>query len=336
MKRRADSPAQLLRVWQISGQELVAIPVEELSDVRSLKRHLQKTCGLPPRFRQRLLHDGEALEDDVLLDSPIDVNLAILPLVASAAEQANELAEAARRGISDRVEEFLKQAQDPDAVNSIGETPLCQAAKFGNTAVVELLLEAGADKDKPSLLAWVSLVSTGHSQLTPLGLACQHGHQDIVRLVLDCNANVHKESDGNLPLIWAASKKCPEIVHLLLEARADAHKTSEGSRGRWPPIFVAVSLGDVETTRLLLEGQADINEDRNDFVTPLGLAAWIGDMDITALLLEGRADAEKPSGGVSAIELPTSEPVVGGEHCCRTYQECLDYAHLLREWRYDG
>ena len=51
--------------------------MEELSDVQSLKEHLQTICGLPPRFRQKLLHHGEALEDDVALDSPIDVNLIV-------------------------------------------------------------------------------------------------------------------------------------------------------------------------------------------------------------------------------------------------------------------
>ena len=144
--------------------------------MQSLKEHLQKICGLPPRFRQKLLHAGEALEDDVALDSPIDVNLVILPLLSPTAEQANELTQAARNGLAFRVEEVLNLAQDPDAANIKGETPLCEAAKMGFTNVAELLLEAGADKDKDSRHSRHSFVGHGRlgvvsTQLTPLGLA---------------------------------------------------------------------------------------------------------------------------------------------------------------------
>ena len=53
----------MLRVWTVSGEELAALPVEEQSDVRSLKQHLQRFHGLP-RFRQRLLCNGSSLDDD--------------------------------------------------------------------------------------------------------------------------------------------------------------------------------------------------------------------------------------------------------------------------------
>ena len=93
MKRNFDPSAQLIPVRQLPGEEVAAILVQELSNVESLKQHLQQTCVLSPRFRQQVLHDGVALEDDVVLDSPKDVSMVVLPLLRHTAEQADELLE---------------------------------------------------------------------------------------------------------------------------------------------------------------------------------------------------------------------------------------------------
>ena len=338
MKRKFDPSAQLIRVRQLSGKELAAIPVEELTDVQSLKQHLQQTCGLPPRCRQKLLHDGAALEDDMVLDCPKDVCLVVLPLLRPTAEQADELVEAVRMGRIGCVEEILNRAQDPDAAGTQGETPLCVAAKLRSAYIAELLLEAGADKDKPSLMLQYL------RGITPLGVACQNGHTDMVRLMLEFSASVQKESAGVLPLSWASAKGKPEIVRLLLDARADAGETSAG---RVAPVLVAAALGCVETMRLLLESGADMEEQEDcGSLTPLGLAAWGDCGDVTRLLLERRADMEKHSGGIPVIELAAPGTALllsqagvrrrgtsskdARERCRLTYLEVLSCARRLR------
>ena len=45
----------MLHIRMLSGEELASLPVEEVSDVRELKRLLNRRHGQPPRFRQRLL-----------------------------------------------------------------------------------------------------------------------------------------------------------------------------------------------------------------------------------------------------------------------------------------
>ena len=62
----------MLRVTLLSGEE-VQVPVEELSDVKALKHRLYRQHGLPPPFKQRLLHEGNTLEDAVKLDSVMDL-----------------------------------------------------------------------------------------------------------------------------------------------------------------------------------------------------------------------------------------------------------------------
>ena len=62
----------MLRVRKLSGDEVASVAFAELSDVKSLKQRLHQQHGLPPRFRQRLLHLGNTLSDAVMLDSVMD------------------------------------------------------------------------------------------------------------------------------------------------------------------------------------------------------------------------------------------------------------------------
>uniref|UniRef100_A0A8C3BWM4 Cyclin-dependent kinase 4 inhibitor D n=1 Tax=Cairina moschata TaxID=8855 RepID=A0A8C3BWM4_CAIMO len=61
---------------------------------------------------------------------------------------ADELANAAARGDVQRVRELLDGAADPNAVNSFGRTPI-QVMMLGSPRVAELLLQRGADPNRP-------------------------------------------------------------------------------------------------------------------------------------------------------------------------------------------
>ena len=94
-------PAAMLHIRMLSGEEVASIPVEELSDVRSLKRQLSQLKGLPPRFRQRLFgcgSRGSPLDDDMKLDSPTDLELVLLTYSVASPAEADELVTAARDG----------------------------------------------------------------------------------------------------------------------------------------------------------------------------------------------------------------------------------------------
>ena len=87
----------MLRITLLSGEELASLPLTELSDVKALKQRLHQQHGLPPRFRQRLLHDGNPLDDDVQLDTEMDLQAVIAALNATS-EECSELCEAAASG----------------------------------------------------------------------------------------------------------------------------------------------------------------------------------------------------------------------------------------------
>ncbi|CAE7221135.1 MTR1 [Symbiodinium natans] len=88
--------------------------VAELSDVRALKQRLHEQQGLPPRFRQRLLHEGCTLEDGVKLDSEMDLQVVVLTFSDVSDDQRRALVFAARDGNVVKVEAMLQIPMDPD------------------------------------------------------------------------------------------------------------------------------------------------------------------------------------------------------------------------------
>uniref|UniRef100_A0A8C6VXP2 BTB (POZ) domain containing 11a n=2 Tax=Nothobranchius furzeri TaxID=105023 RepID=A0A8C6VXP2_NOTFU len=124
--------------------------------------------------------------------------------------------------------DLVKQAVNllgPDGINSMSEqgmTPLMYSCVRGDEAMVQMLLDAGADinSEHPS-------VYPETRQATPLTFAVLHGHVPVVQLLLDNRANVEgalqdgAENYTETPLQLAAAAGNFELVSLLLERGAD-------------------------------------------------------------------------------------------------------------------
>ena len=82
----------------MSGQEVATIPFAESGEVRALKQRLHRLHGIPSRFRQRLLCCGDALDDSVKLDSPMDLELVLLAYSTASKTQGIKLLSAAEIG----------------------------------------------------------------------------------------------------------------------------------------------------------------------------------------------------------------------------------------------
>ena len=79
------------------------MPKAEVSNVRAVKRRLQKLHGLPSRFRQRLIFQGTILDDDDdKLESSLDLVLVLQPFSIASQTQADELVAAAEDGSVDK------------------------------------------------------------------------------------------------------------------------------------------------------------------------------------------------------------------------------------------
>ena len=93
----------------LSGEAVTSIPVEEIQDVKGLKQRLTQLHGLPPRFRQRVLFNGENLKDEMTLDYPLDLELVLLTFADVSQSQMLDLEAAATQGSISQVGSLKQQ-----------------------------------------------------------------------------------------------------------------------------------------------------------------------------------------------------------------------------------
>ncbi|XP_029379452.1 ankyrin repeat- and BTB/POZ domain-containing protein 3-B isoform X2 [Echeneis naucrates] len=128
--------------------------------------------------------------------------------------------------------DMVKQAVNllgPDGINSMSEqgmTPLMYACVRGDEAMVQMLLDAGADinSEVPNSVHKHPSVFPETRQATPLTFAVLHGHVPVVQLLLDAKANVEgslqdgMENYTETPLQLAAAAGVPWTLHTWLES----------------------------------------------------------------------------------------------------------------------
>ena len=103
------------------------------------------------------------------------------------------------------------------------------------------------------------LVGTMHeSDLTRrLILACEYGHPDLVRVLVQAGANVHQlDSRGNSPLVTACRYGHAAIVALLLQIGVGVDQPNASGLAA---LHVASERGHVEAVQCLLDARAEID-----------------------------------------------------------------------------
>ena len=112
------------------------------------------------------------------------------------------------------------------------------AAGKGDTAVVEALLEAGADVEAKDSHGW-----------TALHIAAMEGHSAVVKVLLEAGADVNaKDNTDGTALLNAAMIGHYAIIKTLLEAGANVEaKDNHG----WTALSLAAMRGDTAIVKLL-------------------------------------------------------------------------------------
>ena len=250
-----------------------------------------------------------------LLEKRVDVNAPI--------KGETPLSAACNEGYESVVSLLLDNGTDPSVPNKFSETPLHIAVSSrydDDTSTAEMLLSAGAnvnalDRDgaTPLFLAcergkteFVRLLLSrranpniaieGQYTWYPIHEACTGLHYDVVRLLLDYNADVNvRDEFGETALHRVVSfgdtesdKSCCGLVQLLLDAGADVNAAS--IKGK-TPLYIACSNGLDSTVMKMLERGAKVNGiDGKEKKRPLNAACRNQHMSVVQLLLTNGAN----------------------------------------------
>ncbi|KAL8708801.1 MAG: hypothetical protein Q9220_006362 [cf. Caloplaca sp. 1 TL-2023] len=215
-----------------------------------------------------------------------------------AENQREALLSAVKQGDDLLLEVAIAEGANVNAKGADGNAPLHLAAMMGNPDIVQLLIDHKANVDITSTPRGDALARKFNGSRTPLHWACDKGHEETARLLIENGADVSaKNCTGRTPLQEAIMRHKTGIAKLLLEkgASVDTHD-DEG----WTPLHQAANSGMVEMIRILLDKGCDIEAKTFDSTiwginrfrraTPLFLASGEGHERAASTLVERGAN----------------------------------------------
>lgn len=199
---------------------------------------------------------------------------------------------------------FLMGLLQLGALSDDQKTNLFAAVRSGNVTEVERCLAAGANINSREVVPTKPRLDdhSGKKETlgdTPLMIAAQSGHLDIVKLLLARGADVNASGEaGYTPLMGALVCRQPEIALFLLEKGANPNRIN--GNGDTAIIF-ASNAGYPDVVAGLLDHGADINGGTG--WTPLMRAAYDGDENVVMLLLKRGANVNlRRENGMTPLE----------------------------------
>ncbi|XP_063340357.1 ankyrin repeat and SAM domain-containing protein 6-like isoform X1 [Pelmatolapia mariae] len=266
------------------------------------------------------------------------------------------LMQAARFGHLTVAHILLENGAEINGRNRLGASVLTMAARGGHTHVVKLLLESGAYVDDFDHLAVAAeAVSNGNNNnscsgagfgpgegclgggggrefmdITALMVASQHGHEAVVRLLLEWGSDVNfsQKTTGWGPLMLSTLSGKVAVAQQLVERGADPDRINVLSKTafelamqlkqrdikayldsittvrpqtdderRRPDVLSALKLGNSQLVKEILEEDpAQVNLSNQEGATPLMMAAVSGQLEVVQLMVEKNADIDKQDG----------------------------------------
>ncbi|KAM3592907.1 uncharacterized protein V6R79_001578 [Siganus canaliculatus] len=252
---------------------------------------------------------------------------------------------------------LLENGAEINGRNRLGASVLTMAARGGHTHVVKLLLESGAYVDDYDHLAVAAEAgSNGNNNnscstaafgagegcpggggggrefmdITALMVACQHGHEASVRLLLEWGSDVNfsQKTTGWSPLMVATLSGKVVVAQQLVERGSDPDRVNvlaktafelamqlkqrdikayldsittvrpqTDDERRRPDVFSALKLGNSQLVKEILEEDpTQVNSSNQEGASPLMMAAVSGQLEVVQLMVEKNADIDKQDG----------------------------------------
>ncbi|KAJ2985454.1 hypothetical protein NUW58_g5519 [Xylaria curta] len=200
-----------------------------------------------------------------------------------------------------------------DMIELIADYAALRAASTGHLAIVEYLLDKGADVN-----------ATTNSGDTPIYGACMGEYPEVVHMLLARGADITLATyEGN----WSPLEAVFDVPNVLKEIvthatpRPDYTRLVEHRGSKVTALFLAAYYEEVECVRLLLEhGDSDL-----EFVitgsgdwkfvtgfTPLAAAVWSNCTEVVRLLLEKGANVNHRCTGIdkTILQLTNSDNIM--------------------------
>ncbi|KAJ9657556.1 phosphate system positive regulatory protein pho81 [Neophaeococcomyces mojaviensis] len=200
----------------------------------------------------------------------------------------------------------LSQDVDVTRLDVYGRAPLHYACLRGRLGMVQKLITAGPniidlrdhDNFTPLIhsivrnkIDCVKLLLSRNAAINPaseadhipLNLACQHGLPEIVKLLMEMNAQLLPDAEGLYPQhLVARSSREPLLLLLLKQHGADLNQRDK--LYSWTPLFHAASEGQFECLKTLLDNGADPAAIDEKGLTATYYATWEGHLECMDLL----------------------------------------------------
>ena len=262
------------------------------------------------KYKEKFTTEQDVTEKNALV-TMIDQNNLLHHILSSNRDNADILDNIFKIVENDATINFNKQEQIS------GRTPLALASEKGHAKSVELLLKKPADPNISDLKKQTPLFiacQNGHTDIvkaligvanpnisdlkkqTPLFIACLNGHTDIVKALIGAKANSNQaeKSFGATPLFIACQNGHTDIVKALIGAEdilLDKQFFNETT-----PLYIACQNGHTDIVKALIGAKADLNQAEKSFgATPLVVACYNGHTEIVKALIEKGADLNKPN-----------------------------------------
>jgi hypothetical protein len=146
------------------------------------------------------------------------------------------------------------------------------AARYNDLSSINKLIKKNISVNRG--LPWIPY--------TPLSIATEAGHIDMMKILLASGATVDQETPpGKTPLLIATEMENVDAMKTLLAFKADVNK--ENLSGK-TPLFIAAANGNKECVELLLYYGADPGNFTKDGATPLFIAEKNGHSEIVQIL----------------------------------------------------
>jgi ankyrin len=180
---------------------------------------------------------------------------------------------------------LLAAGANPNLVTSAGVSPLMNAARAGNTDIVQALLEHGAD---------VNAQEKTRGQ-TALMWAVSEQHPDTVRVLIEGGADVRVRTRANPQLFYTGepSGAGRNAADWVMETIDNGGSTA---------LLFAARQGDLESAKLLLAAGANANDVAANGMSPLVLASLSGHGNVAMLLLNKDANPNAANAGYAALD----------------------------------